>query len=394
MKTIYKQMSYLLLLIFLNSTGSWSNNQTVDDRNSIRFCNNNETNFSGFTYYGKSEIAAFSGFNIFAVPVKLYNVNADNYAFLHSFFLSPDRNTPASDINAYLPDPVKGKFTGCSVYKFKYKNGAILSDSKTRFTLYKYNEMGLPTDYIYYNDAGTNSDLETFQYDAKGNLTRQVRYFVNGAVSDLTTFKYDVSGNLTAEIWYEGKDFVLNKDAFRYDSRNNLIEEIRYKGLNVVIGKDFYKYNADGKVIECKVVDAEGIMSNLASYTYDQKGLLNEKKSYDSSNKLYSNCTYEYDASGNLTGELQIFTDGSLDKKDVYIYDSYGNKREHTASDAFGYVRDIFDRNGNKVETQMNYKGTYSGKIVYTYDYDDNLTAEVYYNPGNEAYNRTDYVFF
>ncbi|MEI6853390.1 MAG: hypothetical protein WCL06_11125, partial [Bacteroidota bacterium] len=139
-----------------------------------------------------------------------------------------------------FPEKVKGSFTGCNVYKYGYKNGVLLTNTKFRYNFYKFNDNGSPTEHVYYKPGSTASNRETFKYNDKGKLKEQTDYFMNGTISGRTTYTYDLKGNLIETVWYEGEDVVTNKEKYSYDSQNNLIEEIHYFGLKEITGKELY----------------------------------------------------------------------------------------------------------------------------------------------------------
>jgi hypothetical protein len=354
MKTIYKHLSFLSLGLFLNIYGASSHTINGDGQNSIL-------------------------------------INNDNKA---STLIRNDSENNVFEFNAYSFDVAKGGHSGCSVYKYEYKNGVLLPASKTRYNLYTYNDKGNPTEHIYYDPASSRSDKETFTYNEKGKLTEQVTYFKNGSVCEKTTYKYDAKDNLNEIIWYESGYRLMNRETYRYDKQNNIIEGTHYIGRDTLVGSDTYQYNENGKITGHKSFNSEGIVRDIDTYEYDANDYLIEKKMHSGEPSVCRTFVYKNNDMGNLTLKVELQMNQSSVKKDVYVYDANGKMTKHITFDKSYLVTDTFDPNGNKVETTTSYKGITSGKSTYSYDVNGNLIDEIMYNQLNEAYGRMQYVYF
>jgi len=394
MKTLYKQISFLLIGLFINIFDASSNNISGNEPYYLKPANNN---------------------NILSFNCKDPDMNGNtNNFYLHSFL--PENETYivegsvkeinqisdlTTNVNAFTPENIadapiatKGSYTGCNMYKYQYKNGVLLPNSKIRYYLYKYNHKGYPVEITYYEPDSKNVYLETYAYDRNGCLTGEVQYFADGSVGGSITYRYDENKNLNQQVWYEGINRVRNMETYLYDKQNNLIENIQYFGRDTMVGRDYFKFNENGKVIEHKGFDSDGMVRDLETYNYDMKGQLIDKDRYSNNSTVNHQNIYKYDERGNLTEDMQLKESGDMAKKDVYTYDANSKKTGHTTFEDNFYTRDTYDSKGNKVKTVTNSKGLYDGKVIYRYDNKGNLIDKISYDQLNKAFEKTEYVFF
>jgi YD repeat-containing protein len=399
MKTTYKLISFLSHGLLLIIVGAWSQNTYGEGRNLSLLISNNNMYSTNCNDYGMLSLSYNSSENIIFRGNGIYNAEGivalsqqSKNLTVGGKKLALGNNLPG--YNTSIDETTKGGYSGCTIYKYQYKSGVLLPDTKIKYNLYLYNNKGDPTEYIYFDLVSSKSNRETFKYNDGGNLTEQTTYFKNGAICDKTTYKYDISGNLIEAVWYESGYKLLNRETYRYDKQNKVVEEVHYFGSDVIVGKDLYMYNETGKVTEHKGLNSEGNVRDLDTYSYDAKNCLIEKKMQSNEPLVLRTFIYKYNDQGNLIQESEVKANKCTVIKAIYNYDLKGIMISHLVLDNNYIVKDTYDQIGNKIETMITYKGVLNSKVVFTYDAYSNLTSETQYNGQNQPYELTDYVFF
>jgi hypothetical protein len=290
-------------------------------------------------------------------------------------------------------DKIQGGFKGCNVYTYEYKFGKLLPDSKTRTDYFNYNEKGFILVHESFSHSNAGNDKSTYNYDSKGNLTEEVDYFLDGSVSAKHILTYDEKRNLVKEEWLSD-EVPGNKDVYVYDNKKNLIEKTHYFNNDSLVGKDVYTYFAKGKIATHTFSGSNGISKSIETCDYDYQGNLIEIDNCESQGGGCDRCLYMNSPKGLLMKIVCYRADGTIRKKEVYDYSLKGTVLLHSVYMDDGWTSELFDDDGNKVETQISYKGIISSKTLYKYDDKGNLIWEMHFDGHGLATKRIEYNFF
>ncbi len=169
------------------------------------------------------------------------------------------------------------------------------------------------------------------------------QYYENaGGEKGLVTYEYDESGNLRLSIW-ERLDQVRNSlNFYEYDENNNLIRQYR-EFSDRTFSEEKYEYGADGKLVRELFSHSNGVSGKM-DYEYDEQGII--KRVVCDKCKLW------------FTGEI-IF------QNDVNGRPVRGNIISD--GDSSGTIEYSYDTNGNLIREHWNFPGVWSQTFTYNY---------------------------
>jgi hypothetical protein len=230
-----------------------------------------------------------------------------------------------------VPFKIKGGYKKCTVYHLDYKfdkpdenskeifdkyfyndNGFIIDEesiicSSCNKIKYRYNNLGLNNEILYYTYNGTLSSKEIIQFDSTGRKINSSIYNDNGYLYQKFIFIYDKNGNLIEE---KEEDLQTQKNKktkkiefqnikkFKYDERGNIIEQVNLR-FNKIESKIAYFYDDKNKLIESILLNCYNIqaveITNKYRYFYDINGNLSEKIEFDSIDEPKCKWVYIYE---------------------------------------------------------------------------------------------------
>jgi hypothetical protein len=164
--------------------------------------------------------------------------------------------------------------------------------------IYKYNDIGLKSEWSQYSNTGSLKWKTTYEYNAKHKIIRETSYTGNGILEDEVTYIYDQKGNNV--------------------QRNNL-------AMSSGKSKDIMKYNLKYKVVEEKNFYTSYCefcrLEHHRTYDYDLKGNIIEITDYNiENNKVDSKTTFKFDLNNNLLESNTVKTQSYESEQEKYQY--------------------------------------------------------------------------
>lgn len=182
----------------------------------------------------------------------------------------------------------------------------------------KYNEKGLLTETVYFDDKSNPVIRFTYNYDNKNNMIGNITYSNTGEVTEKGTYIYDENNFLVEEkheVRIEKNEFSSGTTYYKNDKfGNKLVESANHTSVMSV--------NVSSK-------------ANLENKTIDTKTNIQT----DDSNKQLDKITHEYnyDDKNNVTKDVRISFDNSKFIK-YYKWDKFGNMIEEAYPDDNGFI--------------------------------------------------------
>lgn len=170
--------------------------------------------------------------------------------------------------------------------------------------VYTYDDQGnMLSENIYYMGSEEPSYTRIYTYDEQGRkLTYQ---YSSKHYSSLTEYVYNEQGVQTEALNYNDKNVLSSRTAYTYDEQGNVIKEQCYDNDGNTSHRINceYTYNEQGKVLTKKETGSWG--DKLFEYTYDEQGRLSTETWNLGENGFIKYFEYNYDEQGILFEKKQ-----------------------------------------------------------------------------------------
>lgn len=163
-----------------------------------------------------------------------------------------------------------------------------------------------------------------FEYNYSGQLANKGK---------ISTVEYNQEGLLTRTVIFDEKGKVQNRFDYKYDSKGFRIESLRYDAQNNFDKKYTYVYDAAGNKIKSTRFNSKGKAEKYYLYDYDSNLNLISDEWYDINGDLEYKIENEYDDAGNKRVSYSYGEDGKLNYKYVFKYDDKMNVIEEQKFD-------------------------------------------------------------
>ncbi|WNO11314.1 hypothetical protein [Teredinibacter sp. KSP-S5-2] len=220
-----------------------------------------------------------------------------------------------------------------------------------RHTRVSYDAAGRIDQQIIEPETGGLQLSTKFYYDNAGNLIRTEQGTLAEQTQKVTEYQYDQLGRKTKEILDPGTGKLNITTEYRYDNAGNITRVINAKNQST-----WFIYN-----------DA-----NQQVYTINALGEVT-KQEYDSKGRVSRSIQYSNKVSTTGFGDMLTETSsgvgaaGSEVRETLYVYDDSDNKRftlTLTSNNEYVASENIFDKNGNVIESRRYDKNLTSAQIT------------------------------
>ena len=130
------------------------------------------------------------------------------------------------------PDTVKGGFSRCIVFEYKYLHDTLDLNSEIKSIEILFDKNGKVFEQIYYNSDGSIKSKLFSKFDNKGNIVKTYCPILSDKNKETVVCQYDDFGNLIELIGYNSDGIKVKRYTFTYDKYGNLIEEIHSDSKN------------------------------------------------------------------------------------------------------------------------------------------------------------------
>jgi hypothetical protein len=187
-----------------------------------------------------------------------------------------------------------------------------------------YNEKGLLTSEIRYNESGSVDYQNDYSYDSKDRKIKDVytlhgtcnsisefHYQKNDSISVIAVFKpnkkidfviqahYDQRGFNDADLSTNADYSVRFRDEYKRNESGRLDQWIRYNANDSIQSKVSYQYDKQNREIKNT---CSGELGGTYSFKYNQKGLKSEETAFNTDDKQFLWLkVFSYDASNRIT---------------------------------------------------------------------------------------------
>lgn len=144
-------------------------------------------------------------------------------------------------------DLVVSGYRNCFIFKYKYNNGVIDSNSKENFKRISYNE--------------------------NGNILEE-KFFWQGELSHTKNYLYDSSNNLVEKNSIRGNEFYDYTLKYIYDSSGKNIIIYHQNTDGRITGHQVIEYDINGKETKHTYFDFDDSVNVIETFTYNGNGLL------------------------------------------------------------------------------------------------------------------------
>jgi hypothetical protein len=219
------------------------------------------------------------------------------------------------------------------------------------------------------------------------------------------TDNYNAGGNKSERIVYKDDGLILEKLSYLFNEKGMSIGYEEYtsvipNGLTIP-RKHNYKLDEKGNKIEYTVYDSDGTQASRFTYKYNDKGEKIEEDFYYHTGQLGSKTVYVYDDKGREIGQTNYLADNSINYRLVSFYDTKGSKAKMVqyagtilkyefiyAYDNKGRITELGTVEHNVVPNQRSSHAPIPGKVVYTYNDEDETREITTYDNNGSPKNR------
>lgn len=230
-------------------------------------------------------------------------------------------------------------------------------ESRTEIT---FNQDGFPTE----EERKSSQMRQKTLYDDNGRVLKMQVWGAGGEIVRQEILTYDEEGKLTEKAEFQGEDKLLFKTVYQYDAEGNKIEEQEYDGDNQPAIKTVYQYDNRGNCTGYTELFPDG-GQNKREYVYDEQNNRIEEYRYDEEGEIVVKRIFEYDAQNRLIREGDELNQRYVGRHNFEEYQ--------------------YDENGNQIERLLlKESGEHYQKIEFTYDQENRLTQECWYDELNQ----------
>lgn len=157
---------------------------------------------------------------------------------------------------------------------------------------FEYNDAGLLTEDVLYNQYDEPQTRQEYEYDLRGNRTKWSVFNGEGALLSSSEYLYKDSLNTRIEN-YSPDGSLLDYFELEYDSSSRLIRRTWYSGEDEVMQVQRYIYE-DGVLAEERVLRGNGSLKRRVVYTSNRAGYPVEAVYLDGGDNIQEQTAYEY----------------------------------------------------------------------------------------------------
>jgi hypothetical protein len=157
---------------------------------------------------------------------------------------------------------------------------------------FEYNDAGLLTEDVLYNQYDEPQTRQEYEYDPRGNRTKWSVFNGEGALLSRSEYLYEDGLNTRIEN-YNPDGSLLDYFKLEYDSSSRLIRRTWYSAEDEVMQVHCYIYE-DGVLSEERVLRGNGSLKRRVVYTSNRAGYPVEAVYLDGGDNIQEQTAYEY----------------------------------------------------------------------------------------------------
>ncbi len=196
----------------------------------------------------------------------------------------------------------------------------VYGDDSGEKTAYEYNEKGLISAIIEYDEEGAFVSREDIKYDSEGSVFERIKIDENGNLIDRVLFEKTNDNKVVLEKEFGSDGELKNVTTISFDEKGKELSSYQSTPEGKLITGVETTYDDRGNVIERLYKD---FYAKSVRYEYDENNRMITQELYDGSGLLLRKNIYEYDESGNLLTEQTFEMDNSRGNKEKHFGTRY-----------------------------------------------------------------------
>jgi hypothetical protein len=231
-------------------------------------------------------------------------------------------------------------------------------------------------------------------YDQQGNLTEEHKTGEDESEHEKHVFEYDSGGRLIKHILELTRDGISETLVYTRDEKGRILVDQKFYGEDPG-EKITYEYQAHQQPVKIERYDPDGELEFIENLAYDQSDKLIEHRKFDSNNQLIEITSISYNDKGLPSEKKLTNTSGDEISSTAITYDDNGDVVRITEWNDQGKISSdiisVYDDRRNVTVRKI--KDFQSRTLKFSYDENDNCTAEEVYDENDNLIRKHTFEF-